>query len=963
MIGCSLNKLGMSSCVGAFVVALVFFVGCSNSQMDSSDEEFESSSSDIVSSSEDAYSSSSSDTRSSSSSKPNKKDLPNALPGFEKMKAAGKFVYVGTNELAAKANERPQMKALFTYDYFMGETEVTCGEFNNTMKGLLKFKAACPSDSLPVADVTYYDAVLFANAKSKLLKMDTAYSYSAATFDREGHCVNLDGFVFLTNANGFRLPTEAEWAYAAQTNWDPKNSWNIDNSNNAPHNVCSSVKKTKLCDMAGNVMEWVFDWLGNFRDTTVTDFVGASEANGLAERILKGGGFRTPPPGMNLYSRGDVYAVTSSTHADYVGFRLAFGPVSKPSWLDDKGKTVGSQIVSLVNSIRIREITGAFKAKLVFRNDVTGNLAYIDYSNESPVIEIEDNIDSYHPDISPDGNLVAFCTGVEGTPVNSSVYVRRIDPKGSGLVKLNVERAAIPRWRVLPNGDTVIVYVTSAANNTDEVAFFKESTWQVKFSKGAFGKPQKLFDGAYHGGVSADNRLAVTGSKKFRARIVSATNNDDVRYDVWYAGEQTCNVSMARDGSKWSLALDFAPKASREAFKRDYAPHEVVFAVDSNGLMTHAVLAPQSYTFDHTEWVYSGVPRADGGLAVATLVNADGAHTKIAVVNFADRNTVEIMQGEELWHPALWANTAENITYKTVDKDSAGAYYTIGGGIAPLLMRYKMELLWTYKDDANTILLGSSRMLQGAIPEQFSEQFKVLNLANVPNMVYVSKYLFKNYIVHHVKNMKYLVLSLDIDLWYHAEESDYNFFYKEYKDHIGYIYDENHSYWKDSYPEGLAEMTQISYGIGSYAKQYTEQMGFVQVEGNTWEENPLLGYDSTWMAREPDHFYESFNSLIEIIELAAEKNIYVVGIIFPQSPNFRKTGSFGRYGIRRSEAPALIQKIAKLSVKYPNFIFMDENKMGNHDYSDNMANDKDHLAYPGAVQMTARIDSVLKTLK
>mgnify|MGYP003290607386 CR=1 FL=1 len=950
MAGYCLERIRMGSWVWLFLMAVFCLLGCSNSQMDVPDE--------------DLFSSAPRDSLASSSSEgAPPENSSNLFADFKKIEARNKFAYVGTNDLAAKASERPQMKVKFSYDFFMGKSEVICGEFNKTMEGLLKFKAACPSDLFPATDVTFFDAILFANAKSKLLKKDTAYTYSVATFDNEGHCSNLEGLVFLPGADAFRLPTEAEWIYAAQTSWNPVESWNSENSGNVAHEVCLSEKNAVLCDMAGNVMEWVFDWLGNFRDTTVSNFLGASEANGLAERVLKGGGFRTQPTGMNVYSRGDVYAVTSSTHADYVGFRLACGAIPKPTWLNNKGKTVDAKITSLVNSSMMRQMTGAFKVKLAFRNDVSGNLAYIDYSDKSSVVEIEDNIDSYHPDISPDGKWVAFCTGVEGSPAKSSVYVRRLDPTGSGLTKLNVENAVIPRWRVLENGDTAIVYVTSAANNTDEMAFFKESTWQVKFSKGTFGEPQKLFDGAYHGGVSPDNRLAVTGSKKFRARKVSSVDSNDVRYDVWYDGEQTCNVSMARDGSKRTVALDFAPKASRDAFKYDYVPHEIAFVVDSNGIMKLVVVAPKPYTYDHTEWVYDESSRENGGIVVATLVNAEGAHTKIAIIDFMAKSTVEIVQGDELWHPALWANTAENITYGTVDKDSAGAYCTPGCGINPLLMRYKMELLWTYKDEANTVLLGSSRMLHGAIPAQFNEKFNVLNMANVPNMVYVSKYLFKNYIVPHVKNLKYLVLSLDIDLWYHGEESDYNFFYKDYKNHIGYIYDENHSYWKDGCPEGLAEMTQISYGLGNYAKMYTGEMGYARLDGNSWGQQVFFGYDSTWMDREPEHFYESFNSLKEIIEFAAERNIYVVGVVFPQNPLFKFTGSFGRYGMRRSEAPALLNEIAQLSETYPNFIFMDENKMGDHDYADHMAYDEDHLAYPGAVQMTARIDSVLKTLK
>ena len=45
---------------------------------------------------------------------------------------------------------------------------------------------------------------------------------------------------------------------------------------------------------------------------------------------------------------------------------------------------------------------------------------------------------------------------------------------------------------------------------------------------------------------------------------------------------------------------------------------------------------------------------------------------------------------------------------------------------------------------------------------------------------------------------------------------------------------------------------------------------------------------------------------------------------------------------------------------FDNFILMDENKMGFHDYVDSMAQDCDHLNQLGAKQLTARLDSLLK---
>ena len=82
--------------------------------------------------------------------------------------------------------------------------------------------------------------------------------------------------------------------------------------------------------------------------------------------------------------------------------------------------------------------------------------------------------------------------------------------------------------------------------------------------------------------------------------------------------------------------------------------------------------------------------------------------------------------------------------------------------------------------------------------------------------------------------------------------------------------------------------------------------------------------------------------------------------MFPQSPGYRKTGSFGRYGIRRSEADSLLNELKDLENVYGNFRFMDENKMGQHDYPDSLAYNQDHLLNEAAAIMVPRIENVLK---
>ena len=346
-----------------------------------------------------------------------------SLSGMIRVKASGDYVKLGTDEPTAKANERPVMRVNFDYDFSIGKHEVLCSEFNELMQPLTGLVLACENDSLPAADLTYYDAILYANARSKAEHFDTAYTYINATIDGEKHCTNLEGFAYHPEAEAYRLPTEAEWLYVASLDWNVKKGWLAENSDYHAHEVCSIKPSDDVpCDMIGNVMEWMSDWLGHFRDTTVSTYVGAPDGDALGQRVVKGGSFRNAEKSITKYARGDVYTVTSATRANYVGFRLAFGAVAKPTWLNASGNAVVSRVVSLANASTIRNLTGTYRTKLAFRNDFTGNLAFVDFSGgTNSVTEINDTLEVYHPEISPDGKKVAFSTGFEGVSGKSAL--------------------------------------------------------------------------------------------------------------------------------------------------------------------------------------------------------------------------------------------------------------------------------------------------------------------------------------------------------------------------------------------------------------------------------------------------------------------------------------------------------------------------------------------------------------
>ncbi|MBR5412775.1 MAG: TIGR02171 family protein [Fibrobacter sp.] len=861
--------------------------------------------------------------------------------GMILVKGSERAAIIGTNKKGAKETETPELRAILDYDYFMDSALVRCKDFKSVMEGTKLAQSLKCNNNEPITDITFFDAVLFANKKSKQAKLDTVYDYANTTFDNEGHCTNLSGFLFYAERKGFRLPTEAEWIKGASGSYD--------------------------LHFPNNLREWSNDYLGKLKDTTIVNFAGAKNANDLDERVIKNFDTETDSSKPSLFSRGDVYTVTSASHADYIGFRLVIGTIPNATWMNNDGITSSSPISILAKAVDLWDFSKTSYMKMIFRNDLTGNLAFIDYNeNGSSINEIVDTISAYHPDISPDGNWVAFCTGLEGVSNQSSLYVRHIDSIGSNLVKLNVESAAIPRWNVLENGDTVITYVTNPGNNKDETTFKSYSTWQVTFANGKFGKPQKLFDGAYHGGIS--NGLAISGARLLRARV----HDKDT---IWYNNEQACNASLSKDNSRRTAFLDFGGKTGQTFVGKKYSTHQYILIADSTGKLTSYVQAPTGYTFDHSEWT---VGETNNNI-VATLVNSNGAHKRISLINLTSQNITDLIEGDEVWHPCFWTKPQMNVSSSSsnagedsnlssssgfaLDPDSAGIYYKPGASYKAINMRIKMELLWKYKDTSNTVILGSSRSKNSIIPNNFSEPFHAINLGNSGFTLNETSFLYFNYVMPHVKKIRYLVVSLDIDLWWIKPTSNNNFFYSEYKEFPGYIYDQNHQFWKDGLPDNMYQLTYESIGGSTYAKKFRDTRGYEQYNDVAgWSENPTIGHDSTWMEKDPSLYENSFKMFKDIVESCNKNQIYIIGIIFPQSPGYKNTGSFGYGGPQRSKAISVLNDLNDLSKKYPYFILMDENKMGDHDYSDEMARDEEHLAHLGAIQITHRLDSLMQTL-
>ena len=168
----------------------------------------------------------------------------------------------------------------------------------------------------PVENITWIAAAEFCNAASLREKLVPAYRIEGdlVTWDRE--------------ASGFRLPTEAEWEFAARAGERHRYSGSDDldavawwggNADGETHPVgCKRPNAWGFHDMSGNVVEWCWDWHEPYPDGTVSDPAGPR--TGIA-RILRGGSFRF---GYQILFRVACRASERVTYVRYdQGIRLA----------------------------------------------------------------------------------------------------------------------------------------------------------------------------------------------------------------------------------------------------------------------------------------------------------------------------------------------------------------------------------------------------------------------------------------------------------------------------------------------------------------------------------------------------------------------------------------------------------------------------------------------------------------
>jgi formylglycine-generating enzyme required for sulfatase activity len=191
----------------------------------------------------------------------------------------------------------PVHKVSFGKNYWIDTTEVTCEKF---YKVLSVPNQPVPSPRTPITNITWYDAVVYCNALSKSYKLDTFYIFTDVKGSIGSRC-QLENVTFNTNANGYRLPTEAEWEYSCRSGRNSLFFWGDDIYKIVEYawTSSSSVSSIKdvaqlksnpygLYDMAGNVWEWCQDWFDKdyYKKSVSIDPMGPPSGT---EQVIRGG--------------------------------------------------------------------------------------------------------------------------------------------------------------------------------------------------------------------------------------------------------------------------------------------------------------------------------------------------------------------------------------------------------------------------------------------------------------------------------------------------------------------------------------------------------------------------------------------------------------------------------------------------------------------------------------------------
>jgi uncharacterized protein (TIGR02171 family) len=903
------------------------------------------------------------------------------VPGMIKINASGKSFIQGAADSKSSGDEKPVMVASFSYDFWMDSVEVTQRAYADYIgrRPVKDSSAFGAGDNLPVYYVSWFDAILFCNKRSKREHLDTAYSYFGAPLEKNGRVYALAGVQIHYERDAYRLPTESEWEYAAREGSSQipfpgmadsldaeEHAWYFSNARGCVHPVATRRKNGfGLYDMAGNVYEWTSDWRGPYSVTSIANSVGALQPNSGNERVVKGGSFEHGFLSLRFSRRSSSYGTPQPTTVEYIGFRCARGPIGRVSYITRDTSSFETHPVNVaVTSIQSLLPTSLAKAVFVNVNGTIRTLCCVDFARSLPVVsEFRDCTTVFAPVISPNGKYVAFSTRNWGFSGPASVYLRSLDSLGSPCIRIPADSAYEPRFWVDPATlDTFIIFTNSAIDNSSPL-WASSQTWMIHISGGKpTGVPGLLAAcGSFHGGRSVGGQYLVTGYTRLLVRDLSADTNSFLftypnNGKEANGSTQVCNVTMSPDSGHngQCMFLDFGCSSVSRLTGEPYGIHQYLLTARISGEVTSCHKCPiGEASWNHPSW--SNI----APLAIGCGVNdADESHA-IYLIDLPNKRTLKIMEGHELEEPSFWVNPSAVFSSDKISIDSLGRYNSPSIGYNQPYFTARMLAFWRQYKNMRVVFAGSSQTAYGVDPARFSV-LGVFNLAIPGGDFPIETAMIMGYVLNHCDSLKFIGMDLIPGCLFQPGivfEPEWD---NDILSSVGYHYDQNHQFWSTGLPLSFSE-TMLQIPIPNLPDFDT--LGVYRHACQGWGgTTPDHAPHPTWTTDDPT-YKVNIALLKNFAEKLARHGVHFLLYLTPVNPAYKKFNVFESSGPDMPVAKQICDQLLSLQDSIPGYFhFYNADNFGNHDFSDADAYDANHLCTVGARKFSSRLDSLVKSI-
>lgn len=266
-------------------------------------------------------------------------------------KNIGRLQYVPPGRF--QRNDKTENISIITKAYYMSQYQITRSQFKAIMGEDPSVPTYSTGENDPVQTVSWYHAIAFCNKLSINEARELVYSVEVLGVEVDWENLAFSDIPIATNTNwdavtqdltknGYRLPTEMEWMWAAMgapldgrgdkpntsgylkafagdngNNKIDDYAWYFENAESKTHPVGKKrPNELILYDMSGNVFEWCWDWGANYPLGTLEDYAGPSTGQ---HRMYRGGS----------WGRGNIWFYLSERvgigpifRGDYLGFRV-----------------------------------------------------------------------------------------------------------------------------------------------------------------------------------------------------------------------------------------------------------------------------------------------------------------------------------------------------------------------------------------------------------------------------------------------------------------------------------------------------------------------------------------------------------------------------------------------------------------------------------------------------------------